>query len=142
MTISPGHRRKPERARKVSFRLRGTPDSVAEARGRVVEFARACGFREDQLFDIGLAVGEACANAVMHAVSPDSSFLVEAVDHAAKIVVKVIDPGEDLAPPLQRDPDRVGGLGLFLMRRLMDRISLDMSTDGTKLTMSRSKDAA
>ena len=52
----------------VSFRLRGTPSSVAKARERVVDFARAHRIPENQLFDIGLAVGEACANAVMHAV--------------------------------------------------------------------------
>jgi anti-sigma regulatory factor (Ser/Thr protein kinase) len=142
MTTSPLPRQIPARGRRVSFRLRGTADSAAEARERVVNFAREIGFSEDQLFDIGLAVGEACANAVMHAVSSGSYFLVEAYDRADKIVVKVTDPGEDTVPPLQRDPDRVGGLGLFLMRRLMDRISLDMSTGGTKLTMSRSKHAA
>ena len=58
------------------------------------------------------------------------------------IVVKVTDPGDDTLPPLQRDPDRVGGLGLFLMRRLMDQLSLDMSTGGTRLTMSRRRRAA
>jgi anti-sigma regulatory factor (Ser/Thr protein kinase) len=45
-------------------------------------------------------------------------------------------------PPLLRDPDRIGGLGLFLIRRLMDRMSLEMSSGGTKLTMSRRKKAA
>ena len=126
----------------VSIRLRGVPSSVAEARGCIVGFARKCGFTEEQLFDIGLAVGEACANAVMHASTEGSSFLVRAFDRADKIVVTVTDPGDDTAPPLLRDPDRVGGLGLFLIRRLMDHMSLDMSPEGTKLTMSRSKRAA
>jgi anti-sigma regulatory factor (Ser/Thr protein kinase) len=136
------HHSKPFKGRSVSVRLRGTPSSVAKARACVVRFASDCGFKEDQLFDIGLAVGEACANAVMHAVSSDSSFLVEAFDRSDKIVVTVSDPGDNTSPVLLRDPDRVGGLGLFLIRRLMDRLSLDMSPDGTKLTMSRRKRAA
>jgi anti-sigma regulatory factor (Ser/Thr protein kinase) len=115
---------------------------VPEARGCVVEFARDCGFTDEQVFDIGLAVGEACANAVMHASTAESSFLVRAYDRADKIVVTVTDPGDDAMPPQLRDPDRIGGLGLFLIRRLMDRMSLDMSPGGTKLTMSRRKNAA
>lgn len=124
------------------MRLRGIPSSVAEARSCIVGFARDCGFTDDQLFDIGLAVGEACANAVMHASTADTSFLVRAFDRSDKLVVSVTDPGDDTLPPLLRDPDRVGGLGLFLIRRLMDRMSLEMSPAGTKLTMSRRKRAA
>ena len=130
------------KVRSVSVRLRGIPASVPEARGCIVGFARDCGFTGEQLFDIGLAVGEACANAVMHASTADSSFLVRAYDRADKIVVTVTDPGDDTAPPLLRDPDRVGGLGLFLIRRLMDRMSLEMSPGATKVTMSRRKHVA
>lgn len=142
MTKSPLDRRKPFKGRSFSVRLRGTPSSVAEARGCIVGFARECGFKEEQLFDIGLAVGEACANAVMHSTTADSSFLVRAYDRSDKLVVTVTDPGNDALPSLLRDPDRVGGLGLFLIRRLMDRMSLEMSSSGTKLTMSRRKRAA
>ena len=78
----------------------------------------------------------------MHASKADSSFLVRAYDRSDKIVVTVTDPGDAAVPPLLRDPDRVGGLGLFLIRRLMDRMSLEMSPGGTKLTMSRRKRAA
>lgn len=142
MTTSSLDHRRPFKGRSVSVRLRGTASSVAEARGCIVGFARDCGFTDEQLFDIGLAVGEACANAVMHAVTADSSFLVKAYDRADKLVVTVSDPGDDALPPLLRDPDRVGGLGLFLIRHLMDRLSLEMSPGGTKLTMSRRKRAA
>jgi anti-sigma regulatory factor (Ser/Thr protein kinase) len=142
MTTSPLDRRTPFKGRAVSVRLRGTPSSVAEARSCIVAFARDCGFTEEQLFDIGLAVGEACANAVMHAATADSSIRVRAYDRSDKIVVTVSDSGGDVLPPLLRDPDRIGGLGLFLIRRLMDRMSLEMSSGGTKLTMSRRKKAA
>ena len=78
----------------------------------------------------------------MHATTADSSFLVKAYDRSDRIVVTVSDPGDDALPSLLRDPDRVGGLGLFLIRRLMDRMSLEMSPGGTKLTMSSRKRAA
>ncbi|HEY5094506.1 MAG TPA: ATP-binding protein [Candidatus Eremiobacteraceae bacterium] len=142
MTTSPRRRQPAANGRTISVRLPGTPSSVAEARDQIVGFARESGFPDDQLFDIGLAVGEACANAVMHAVAAQSTFQVEAIDRGREIVVTVTDPGDDTLPPLLRDPDRVGGLGLFLIRHLMDRMSLDMSAEGTRLTMSRRKPAA
>src|ERR1700681_4510236 len=106
MTTSSRDSRRPSKGRSVSVRLRGTASSVAEARGCIVAFARDCGFADDQLFDIGLAVGEACANAVMHATTADSSFLVKAYDRSDRIVVTVSDPGDDALPSLLRDPDR------------------------------------
>ncbi len=127
---------------RVALRLRGTPSSAAKARLSIVGFAREHGFPEDDLFEIGLAVGEACANAVMHAVTPRSTFRVEAKVHADDIVVTVSDPGDDTLPQVLRDPDRVGGLGLFLIRHLMDQLSLEMSSRGTRLTMSRRRRAA
>lgn len=136
-----GHRSDSTRKR-VSRRLRGTPSSVAKARQLIVGFARDHGFPESELFDIGLAVGEACANAVMHAVTARSTFHVEASLRADDIVVTVSDPGDDTLPPVLRDPDRVGGLGLFLIRHLMDQLSLEMSSRGTRLTMSRRRRAA
>lgn len=142
MTTIPRRRQPPPKGRMISVRLPGTPSSVAEARDQIVEFARESGFPEDQLFDIGLAVGEACANAVLHAVSSHSTFQVEALDRGSEFVVTVTDPGDAALPPVLRDPDRVGGLGLFLIRQLMDRLSLDMSQEGTRLTMSRRKPAA
>src|SRR5580692_9277940 len=105
MTKSPTDRPRLLRGHSVSVRLRGTPSSVAEARGCIIGFARNCGFTDDQLFDIGLAVGEACANAVMHSSTSDSTFLVRAFDRSDKIVVTVTDSGDDAAPPLLRDPD-------------------------------------
>jgi anti-sigma regulatory factor (Ser/Thr protein kinase) len=136
------NRQRPFKGRSVSVRLRGVPSSAAEARGCIVGFARDCGFTEEQLFDIGLAVGEACANAVLHAATEESSFRVRAYDRSDTLVITVTDPGDDPLPSPLRDPDRVGGLGLFLIRRLMDRMSLVMSPGGTKLTMSRRKRAA
>src|SRR5450755_894818 len=91
--------------RSVTMRLRGIPSSVSPARDRVVSFARAAGYSEDQLFDIGVAVGEACSNAVMHSASGDAWFRVEAVAGADTLTVKVTDPGQGTVPPLERDAD-------------------------------------
>jgi anti-sigma regulatory factor (Ser/Thr protein kinase) len=142
MIRHPRDRAKDSTPNRVSLRLRGTPSSVAKARQLIVGFGREHGFPDGELFDIGLAVGEACANAVMHAVAAHSTFRVEAALRADDIVVTVSDPGDDSLPPLLRDPDRVGGLGLFLIRHLMDQLSLEMSSRGTRLTMSRRRRAA
>ncbi len=117
------------------MRLPRVPATVGIARDRVARFARRRGFSQDRAFDIGLAVGEACANAVMHGSTCDSWYRVEARGCGESITITVADPGVEMAPQLARDPDRVGGLGLFLMRNLMDRVLLDMSPRGTRVTM-------
>jgi serine/threonine-protein kinase RsbW len=119
----------------VSLRFPGVPATVGVARDRVARFARRRGFSEERTFDIGLAVGEACANAVMHSTTADSWYSVEARGRGDTITVTVADPGAETAPQHAREPDRIGGLGLFLMRTLMDRVSLDMSPRGTRVTM-------
>jgi serine/threonine-protein kinase RsbW len=126
---------------KVSLRLPRVPATVGVARDRVARFARRRGFSEERTFDIGLAVGEACANAVMHAAAADSWYSVEARGRGNTITVTVADPGAETAPQLTREPDRIGGLGLFLMRALMDRVSLDMSPSGTIVTMACHKES-
>ena len=144
MTVArrPGERTSDATRKRVALRLRGTPSSVAKARHLIVGFAREHGFPESELFDIDLAVGEACANAVMHSVTARSTFRVEGSLRADDIVVTVSDSGDDMQPSMLPDPDRVGGLGLFLIRHLMDQLSLEMSSRGTRLTMSRRRRAA
>jgi anti-sigma regulatory factor (Ser/Thr protein kinase) len=71
----------------------------------------------------------------MHAATADSWYCVEARSRGDTITVTVADPGTEAAPQRAREPDRIGGLGLFLMRSLMDRVSLDMSPSGTRVTM-------
>jgi serine/threonine-protein kinase RsbW len=93
---------------------------------------------DDERFnDVLLAVNEALANAADHAYPSDSCR--GTVDMAAvqqlgiALTITIVDHGTWRNPSRQRTERR--GRGIPLMRALADRLSIDPSTHGTKVTM-------
>ena len=82
-----------------------------------------------------LAVWEAGANAIEHAQRPsESSFGLRAtLDDAGRMRIEVRDSGR--WKPGEGTADR--GLGLRLMRSLMDTVEVSPSDDGTTVVMER-----
>jgi len=113
------------------------PENVAPLRHAVVDLARSWGAGEDVQTDLTLAVGEACANVVVHAYPPgDTGVLVVHAEVAdTSITVTVIDQGQGMTPR----PDSPGlGLGLPLIANLSDQLEIHDGPDGlgTELRMS------
>jgi serine/threonine-protein kinase RsbW len=103
-----------------------------------------CGFSEEEVADIRLAAGEALGNAVEHGKSVRSSgFSVRCTFDGEQLIVEVHDNGsgfsafaEDLGvAPIERER----GLGIYLMRRLMDDVSY--SHNGTLVRLARKRHA-
>ena len=115
------------------------PRNASLARRSIASFASVCGFSQEEVADIRLAAGEALGNAVEHGRSARSSgFSVRCTYDGEQLVVEVHDNGsgfspfaDDAAPPL----DRERGLGIYLMRRLMDDVSY--SHNGTLVRLRR-----
>jgi serine/threonine-protein kinase RsbW len=75
--------------------------------------------------DIGLAVGEACANAVQHAET-GADYHVTVTIQEDRCVIDVVDDGAGIQttePPLAA-PDAEAGRGLRLIRALADVVEL------------------
>lgn len=120
------------------------PRNAALARRSIASFATVCGFSEEEVADIRLAAGEALGNAVEHGRSIRSSgFSVRCTFDGEQLVVEVHDNGsgftllsdELVAPPIERER----GLGIYLMRRLMDDVSY--SHNGTLVRLARKRHA-
>ena len=115
------------------------PENVAPIRHAIVDLAERLGADENVRTDIALAVGEACANVVVHAYPPGD--VGPLVVHAAQpedrpeLVITVIDQGQGMVPR----PDSPGlGLGLPLIANLSERLEIQDGPDGagTELVMS------
>jgi serine/threonine-protein kinase RsbW len=112
-------------------------ENVAPLRHAVVELALNAGAEEIVLTDIALAVGEACANVVVHAYPPGDvgPLIIQATtERGAELIVTVIDQGQGMTPR----PDSPGlGLGLPLIANLSDRLEIHDGPDGvgTQLEM-------
>ena len=112
--------------------------AVSDARRAVRAFVTRAGLDQWDTSDVVLAAGEACNNAAEHANSADGRFTVRGFDDGMALAIEVIDCGSgfDLAGKgLLVEPEERGvrGLGIFLMRCLMDEVSY--STDGTGTTV-------
>ncbi len=87
-----------------------------------------------------LAAGEACNNAAEHAQSAGGLFTVRGVDDGRALAIEIVDYGRgfDLAGkgvPMQPEERGVRGLGIFLMRCLMDEVSYTTDRNGTTVRM-------
>lgn len=94
----------------------------------VVNLAREMGFSELAIADIELCVGEAAVNAVRYG-SPNGvndRLTVRFFGEADRLVVEIRDAGKGFDPNGVPQPSaellRENGLGIFLMRNLMDRV--------------------
>ncbi|HEX8122132.1 MAG TPA: ATP-binding protein [Solirubrobacteraceae bacterium] len=113
-------------------------ENVAPLRHAVVDLALEAGADDRVRTDLALAVGEACANVVVHAYPPGDigPLIVQAtvVDDGREMVVSVVDQGQGMTPR----PDSPGlGLGLPLIANLTDRLEIQEGPDGvgTQLEM-------
>jgi anti-sigma regulatory factor (Ser/Thr protein kinase) len=112
-------------------------ENVAPIRHAVVELAVRSGASEEVCTDLALAVGEACANVVVHAYPPGDvgPLVVHAEVRSSEMIITVIDQGQGMTPR----PDSPGlGLGLPLIANLSDNLELRDGPDGqgTEMIMS------
>jgi len=109
--------------------FRGTPSSVRDARTAIVNYAKMCGFSQQETHEIALAAGEALANAVEHG-NKDLGFVSVACGFAdGELWIDVTDdgPGFDFATVAARraDPDALRGFGISIMHALMDGVQYE-----------------
>jgi serine/threonine-protein kinase RsbW len=101
---------------------------VALLRRRVIEFALSCPLSTQDLADVELAVGEACSNALKHGSPHEEQDLItircRRTDSDVAFEVSDSGPGFDpgrVPVPMAEDLNE-GGMGIFVMRSVMDSI--------------------
>lgn len=107
-------------------------EQLIAVRDFVSRAAAEFGFSDEEVSKIALAVDEACTNVIKHAYQfkANGRITVEALHGDGAFTVSVIDNGREFDPEDIRTPDmkeylaqyRRGGLGVYLMRSLMDEV--------------------
>ncbi len=132
-------------ARQFSLTVNSHVDRLAEIAEFIGQAARASGLNEEQIYDIQMAVDEACTNVIQHAYHghPDGTIEISCEKHGKDYVISIQDYGDRFDPkkvvrprthaPLSRR--NIGGLGLFFMHKLMDRVEFDFTPHGNRLTL-------
>lgn len=127
--------------RRFTLNVPSSTDNLVMIRDFVGKIAQQAGLGMNEVAQLELAVDEACANVIEHAYGKDVSKEVEVravVDHEA-IQIDVIDTGRGFDPGSIETKDlkelvrerRSGGLGMRLMRQLMDEVHYQI-TPGVK----------
>lgn len=118
--------------------LSATPDGLVEMRQALRSWLAAANVDADSSADVVLAVWEASVNAVEHAQEPtEQTFGLGAkLDDGGKLRVEVRDSGG--WKPGSGSTDR--GLGLGLMRSLMDHVVVTTTPNGTIVVLERRVD--
>ncbi len=108
-------------------RFPARPERLGEIRHAVAETAERMGCAGGVVDDLVLAVDEACQNIIRHAYGgADGDIVVQLGCESGSLVVRLTDfaPPVDVAAVRPRDLDEVrpGGLGLHLIRSVMDEV--------------------
>jgi len=121
----------------VELRIPAVPEWVGVARLAAAGIASRLDFSIEDIEDLKLAVAEACNCCIQNGGSRDVRIACEL--HPDRIVIVVDRAGEigkAATAPLPGDETDLGGLGVFLIRALMDDVTYVADPrSGTKLTL-------
>ena len=112
--------------------VKSQTENLSEIRDFVSENALEAGIPSSTIDNIILAVDEACTNIIKHAykLSPKGEIIIRIDYDEEKFTITIIDYGKSFEPDRIPRPDlqkyylehRVGGLGMYLMKSLMDNV--------------------
>ena len=129
--------------------FRGEYKNLAKIGKFVVSQAKKAGLTEKDIYNVQLAVDEACTNIIEHAYGGEGIGDIECDCVVSHELIKIVltDRGSHFNPDSVPDPN-VGvplkkfgprGAGLYLIKNLMDEIKFEFSDHGTRLSMVKTK---
>ncbi len=129
-----------------SLTLDANLEALSSISDFVVEQARAAGLDEHAVWEVQLAVDEAATNVIQHSYAEHIGTLsVRAETVAGELRISISDRGVPFNPLDVPEPDlespleerKTGGLGLYLMRKLMDRVEWHFGDGENVLLMTK-----
>jgi serine/threonine-protein kinase RsbW len=126
------------------LRMPSRREAIAPAVDRILDAVREAGLSRERRLDLAVAVSEALSNAAVHGnkLHPDSDVAISVTvvpGREATVVVKDSGSGFDHSALLDPTDDQnllaPSGRGVFLMRRLVDRLEIEDPGNGVRLTM-------
>jgi len=124
-------------------------DYLGELRDFVTKVGRRHGFSERVINAFKLSIDEAATNIIKHAYRDwDGDITIRAVVKKNSLTIVLVDQGKYFDPRQVSDPDlqryveigKKGGLGIFIMRRLLDEIDYQKTEDGNELRLVKYRD--
>jgi serine/threonine-protein kinase RsbW len=127
----------PKNKQEYQLRIPSQSDNLELIRCFTSKVAEKVGFSEDDVGKIELACDEACTNVIKHAYTDahrEQSLDIAIQIDFQKFIVIITDHGRGFDPKIIALPNmkeylaelKVGGLGIYLMRTLMDEVDYNI----------------
>lgn len=114
------------------LKVKSRTDNLSKIRDFISSNALEAGISSEAIDNIMLAVDEACTNIIKHAYKSyaDGEIIIKTKYDNKKFTIIIVDYGSTFDPTGVPKPDlkkyynehKVGGLGMYLMRTLMDDV--------------------
>ncbi len=131
-------KQQPEKRVEKRIEIAARGRNLAKVRGFIEKLAISCGFSSSEIFEIKVAVGEACANAVEHG-SPSggaNQVRVSCVYEDKCLEIEIVDEGIFKAKfPAFDARLNYRGRGIPFMLALMDEMEIKESDEGTTVRL-------
>jgi serine/threonine-protein kinase RsbW len=128
-----------------SLRVPARGDQLAVIGDFVTTAASAAGLNDRAVYHVQTACDEACANIIFHAYAHEGDGPIECTceRRGSNFVVTIVDYGQPFDPSAVPAPDvnadlserKEGGLGMYLMQKLMDSVRHEFRDRHNVLTM-------
>ncbi len=124
-------------------------DYLADIRDFVAKVGQKYGFSKQVINAFKLSIDEATTNIIKHAYRDwEGSITVRAIVKRNSLTFVLIDQGKYFDPRRVKPPDlkryvsigKKGGLGIFIMRRLLDSIDYRKTEEGNELRLTKRRE--
>ncbi len=116
----------------------------------IEEIGRHHHFSERIINSYKLVIDEACTNIIRHGYRdiPDGKITIRAIVRRYSLTIILIDQGITFDPRQAKNPDlkkyidigKRGGLGILMMRKLMDDIQYSLTPEGNELRLTKKRE--
>ncbi len=123
---------------------------LRKVRDFIESFGKKHRFSEKIINSFKLVVDEACTNIIRHGYRDikNGQITVRAIARRMSLTIVIVDRGHSFDPRQVKNPDlekyvsigKKGGLGIFMMRKLMDDIRYNVTNRGNELRLTKMRE--
>ncbi len=124
---------------------------LREIRDFIEHIGKKYKFTDKVINAFKLVVDESCTNIIRHGYADvkNGKITIRAIIRRLSLTIVIIDQGKSFDPRQVKNPDlkkyvqigKKGGLGIFMMRKLMDDIQYNLTAHGNELRLTKMRDA-
>jgi len=126
------------------LKIEGKLENLSLIGDSIGDSMREFGLDNRKIFDVQMAVDEACTNIIEYGYANEEGTIDIACQRKGEEIVVVIkDEGKQFDPTTVQPPDlnasleerKTGGLGIYFMKKLMDEVKYEFKDGKNVLTM-------